>query len=254
MEFMCTAFDAPSVDFLEALDVSAYKTASADITNTPLLEYIAKTGKPMFVSTGAARLDEIRLAYEKMNKHNDKICLLHCTSGYPTEYEDLNLSVISTLKREFPNAIIGYSGHDNGILAPSLAFMLGATVFEKHFTLNRAWKGTDHKFSLEPTGFYKMVRDLQRVTVSLGNGEKELQPFEADARKKMGKSLYAARTLRAGDVICAEDVDVKCPGGGLELYYFDHIVGKRLLVDLPDDVPFAWEHFDQAVEPVRQTA
>ncbi len=135
VEFMVTPFDSDSVDFLEELKITSYKSASADITNTPLLEYMAKKGKPMFVSTGAATLEEINMAYNTISKYNDKVCLMHCTAGYPTEYHDLNLKVIETLKKEFPNVIIGYSGHDNGVLAPVIAYMLGATVIEKHFTL-----------------------------------------------------------------------------------------------------------------------
>src|SRR3569833_1140517 len=224
------------------VDIAAYKIASADITNVPLLEYVAKTGKPMFVSTGAATLGEIRLAYDTISKHTGQVCILHCTAGYPTEYENLNLRVISTLRATFPDAVIGYSGHDYGILAPSVAYMLGATVVEKHFTLNRSWKGTDHKFSLEPTGLHKMVRDLRRIDASLGDGHKEIQKFEVDARKKMGKSLYAARNLRAGMVLSAADVVVKSPGGGMAPYRLDELVGKTLMIDLPAEVPFAPEH------------
>lgn len=242
VDFIVTPFDHPSVDFLEKVGIAAYKIASADITNVPLLEYVAKTGKPMFVSTGAATLDEIRLAYDTIAKHNGQVCILHCTAGYPTEYENLNLRVISTLRDTFPDAVIGYSGHDYGILAPSVAYMLGATVVEKHFTLNRSWKGTDHKFSLEPTGLHKMVRDLRRIDMSLGNGQKEIQKFEVDARKKMGKSLYAARNLRAGTVLSAADVVVKSPGGGMAPYRLDELIGKTLLIDLPAEVPFAAEH------------
>lgn len=243
VDFMVTPFDFPSVDFLEKLGVDAYKIASADITNTPLIEYVAKTGKPLFLSTGAATLDEIRLAYEMVLRHQDKLCLLHCTAGYPTEYEDLNLKVITTLRQSFPEAVIGYSGHDNGILAPALAYMLGATVVEKHFTLNRALKGTDHKFSLEPTGLHKMIRDLRRIDVSLGDGVKQLQAFEADARKKMGKSLYAARTLKAGTVITEKDVTIKSPGGGIPPYRLNELIGRKLQVDLPAEMAFADEHF-----------
>lgn len=245
VDFIVTPFDFNSVDFLEDIGLDAYKVASADITNTPLLAYIAQTGRPMFVSTGAATLGEVQLAYQAMRAINDQICLLHCTAGYPTEYENLNLNAISSLREAFPDAVIGYSGHDYGILAPSIAYMLGATVVEKHFTLNRSWKGTDHKFSLEPTGLHKMVRDLRRVDVSLGDGKKEIKPFEVDARKKMGKSLYAARTLRAGSVVTRDDIVIKSPGGGLEPYHLEQLIGKRLCVDVPEEVPLAFNHFQE---------
>lgn len=249
VEFMSTPFDEPSVDFLEELDVGAYKVASGDLTNTPLLEYIARLGKPMLISTGASSLDEIRIAYRTVAPHNDRICLLHCTAGYPTEYDSLNLKGITTLRTEFPDAIIGYSGHDIGILAPVIAYMLGAAVVEKHFTLNRAWKGTDHKFSLEPPGLHKMVRDLHRVDISLGDGVKEVQPFEADARKKMGKSLYAARPLLAGTVLTIDDIAVKSPGDGMPPYRMDEFLGRRLSCDLEEETPLAFEHLAAEEQP-----
>ena len=239
VEFMSTPFDDDSVDFLEQLEVPAYKVASGDLTNTPLLEYIAKLGKPMLISTGASTLEEIHIAYEAVARYQDQICLLHCVSGYPTDYENLNLKGIETLRREFPKAVIGYSGHDNGILAPVIAYMLGAAVVEKHFTLNRSWKGTDHKFSLEPTGMRKMVRDLRRVDTSLGNGVKVVQDFEEGARMKMGKSLYAARDLPAGTVIGEDDIVAKSPGDGMPPYRLSELLGKRLSVDMKMEEPFS---------------
>ena len=118
VEFMCTAFEPNSVDFLERLGITSYKVASGDLTNVPLLEYIATTQKPIFLSTGASTLEEIHISYNAIHKYHDKICLLHTICSYPAEYVDLNLRVIQTLKKEFPEAVIGYSGHDNGILAP----------------------------------------------------------------------------------------------------------------------------------------
>lgn len=228
VEFMSTAFDHPSVDFLEDIGITSYKVASGDITNTPLLERIAKIGKPMFVSTGASTLAEVRLAYETILNHNKELVLFHCAAGYPTEYQDLNLRVIDTFKREFPEAVIGYSGHDNGILGPVIAYILGATVMEKHFTLNHAWKGTDHKFSLEPTGLRKQIRDLRRIDLSLGEGNKIIRDFETSARSKMGKSLYAAQEISAGSVLSKNDVTIKSPGGGLPPYELESIVGRKL--------------------------
>lgn len=235
VEFLSTAFDFKSVDFLEDLGVTSYKVASADVTNTPLLEYIAKLGKPMIVSTGAADMEEIRLAYETILKHNDKLCLMHCIAGYPAEYHDLNLNFITTLIKEFPEAIIGYSGHDNGILAPVVAYMLGATVLEKHFTLNRSWKGTDHKFSLEPEGIRKQIRDLRRIDISIGNGKKGIHDYEIEAKKKMGKGIYASRPLSAGTVITWEDISLKTPTNGTPPYMIDKIIGKKLKTDLDNE-------------------
>jgi len=245
VEFMATAFDFKSADFLHALGVTSYKLASSDLTNTPLIEYVAKFKKPVFLSTGAATIEEIRLAYKAILRHNSQLCLLHCVAGYPTEYHDLNLRVISALKKEFSRAIMGYSGHDNGILAPVLAYMLGAIVVEKHFTLNHAWKGTDHKFSLEPEGLRKMVRDLRRVDVSMGNGKKIVHDFEIEARKKMGKGIYTARPLKAGAILRKEDLCLKTPFNGTPPYLLSEILGRRIKVDLMEESPLSWDDIEQ---------
>ncbi len=244
VEFMATAFDFKSVDFLEDLGIASYKIASGDVTNTPLLTYIARLGKPMFVSTGAASLEEVRIAYETILAYNNKLCLMHCIAGYPTEYHDLNLQTIETFKKEFPEAIIGYSAHDNGILASVIAYMLGAMVVEKHFTLNRSWKGTDHKFSLEPEGLRKQVRDLRRVDISLGDGKKVLQDFEKDARLKMGKGIYTSRPLSADTVIGWDDICFQTPGNGIPPYRVNEIIGKKLKVDLKEETSISFEYLE----------
>src|SRR3972149_164383 len=235
VEFMSTAFDFKSADFLEDLGVTSYKIASGDVTSAPLLEYIAKFKKPMFISTGAATMEEVRMAYETVIKHNDKICLLHCVAEYPTEYHNLNLRIIEILKKEVPGTIIGYSAHDNGILAAVMAYMLGATVVEKHFTLNRSWKGTDHKFSLEPEGLRKQVRDLRRVDMALGERKKVLHDFERSAREKMGKGVYAARALSKGTVLTEENTCLKIPANGTPPYLLKGMLGKKLKADLAEE-------------------
>lgn len=242
VEFMCAPFDLPSVEFLEDLKIGSYKTASGDVTNVPFLRHIAKLKKPMFVSTGAATLADVRRAHDAVREYNDKLCLLHCTAGYPTEYHDLNLRVVETMKREFPDALIGYSGHDNGILAAVVACMLGAVVVEKHFTLNHAWKGTDHKFSLEPEGMRKQVRDLRRLSITLGDGIKNVQPFETFAKQKMGKGLYAARALKKGTVLAERDIAVKSPGNELEPWMLDRVVGRKLKKNLNEEDPLSLAH------------
>jgi N-acetylneuraminate synthase/sialic acid synthase len=239
VEFMATAFDFKSADFLEGLGVTSYKLASGDITNTELLKYVARFRKPMFMSTGAASLAEVRIGYEATRAINDQICLLHCTASYPTDYPFLNLRSVATLKKEFPDAVIGYSGHDNGILAAVIAYMLGATVVEKHFTLNHSWKGTDHRFSLEPEGLRKQVRDLQRMDLALGSGEKILMDFERDARTKMGKGIYSTRKLKAGTIIGREDICLKSPANGIPAYLFESLIGKKLQRDVEEENPIS---------------
>lgn len=244
VEFMCTAFDVESADFLEDLGIASYKIASGDLTNTPLLEYIAKRKKPMFVSTGASDLNEVRTAYDTITKYNDQLCFLHTTCIYPADYPELHLRVVQTLAKEFPKALVGYSGHDNGILAATLAYMLGANVIEKHFTMNRSWKGTDHKFSLEPEGLRKQVRDLRRVDIAMGSADKKVYANEASAKSKMGKSIYAARALPKGCVLKREDVVFKSPAGGLHPYQLNQVIGRRLMTDLPLEGMFTLDQLE----------
>ena len=213
--FFATPFDFPSVDFLEKVGVPCYKVASGDLTNIPLIEYIARTGKPMIVSTGAGTLEDVRRAYDAIAPLNDQVAILQCTAEYPGDHKDMNLSVIQTYIREFPDALIGLSDHDNGIAMALVAYVLGARVIEKHFTLNRSWKGTDHAFSLEPEGMRKLVRDVHRASVAMGDGVKRVYDKELPAKTKMGKKIVAARDLPRGHTIEAGDLAFKSPGDGL---------------------------------------
>lgn len=233
--FFATAFDIPSADFLAELDMPAYKIASGDLNNTPLLKHVASFGKPIFVSTGGGTMGDVRRAYEVIMPINKQLCLMQCTASYPPEWEQLDLGVITTFRHAFPDVVIGFSSHDSGIALGPPAHVLGSRVIEKHFTLNRAMKGTDHAFSLEPTGLRKLVRDLKRTKLSLGNGEKRRYDSEVGPIKKMSKKLVAARDLPAGHVLTPEDMAIKSPGDGLKPYMFDTMVGRRLIKDLKAD-------------------
>lgn len=228
LTFFATAFDFPSVDFLAELDVPALKIASADLRNLPLLQYAARVGKPMILSTGAATLEDVRRAVDTLLPVNPVVCIMQCTAVYPADFQELDLRVITTYRELFPDLVIGYSGHDNGIAMPVVAYALGARVIEKHFTLNRAMKGTDHAFSLEPVGMRKMVRDLRRARVALGDGMKKFYPSEHPAVVKMGKKIVAARDLPAGHRLSAEDLTLKSPGDGLTPYNLAGVVGRVL--------------------------
>jgi len=230
--FFATAFDIPSADFLAELQSPAYKISSGDLKNTPLLAHVARIGKPMIISTGGAAMEDVQRAYDVIMPINPQLCILQCTAGYPAENAELDLRVIATYRERFPDAVIGYSGHDNGIAMPLAAYMLGARVIEKHFTLSRSMKGTDHSFSLEPVGMKKMVRDLERVQVALGDGRKKVYASEASPLLKMGKKLVAAHDLPAGHVLTAADIAVKSPGDGLPPYYLDQILGQALVREL----------------------
>lgn len=236
-----TAFDFPSADFLAELDMPAYKIASGDLTNIPLMKYVASLGKPVIISSGGGTLDDVRRAYEAILPVNSQLGILHCTSGYPCEYEEMNLRVIETYRREFGDAVIGLSCHDTGISMAVVGYVLGAQIVEKHFTLNRTWKGTDQAFSLEPTGMRKMVRDLRRVRPALGDGVK--RPFESEKGPltKMAKKLVAARALPAGHVVAASDIAIKSPGDGLAPYFIDDVIGGKLTRALVEDEGFRLE-------------
>ena len=239
LDFFATAFDIPSADFLERLDVPAYKMASGDLKSIPLLQHVARFGKPMILSTGGASLDDIQRAYDAVMPINNQICIMQCTGGYPPEWNELNLMVIDTLRKEFPDITTGFSSHDSGIAMAVAGFMLGARVIEKHFTLNRAMKGTDHAFSLEPGGLTKMVRDLKRLKLALGDGKKITFASEKAPITKMGKSLVANRDLPQGHVLTSDDIAMKSPGGGIPPYEWENLVGKTLVQPMQED-----EHFD----------
>jgi N-acetylneuraminate synthase/sialic acid synthase len=248
--FFATAFDFKSVEFLASLEMPAYKIASGDLHNTPLQREVARVGKPVILSTGGGTVADIRRACDAMLPINPQLCLLHCTASYPSEPEHMNLNAISTLLKEFPAQVIGLSDHENGIDAASVAYMLGARVFEKHFTINRAWKGTDHSFSLEPAGLKKLVRNLNRIPVLLGSAAKQPLDCEKSALRKMSKSIVAAADLPEGHVLTAADLALKSPGGGLPPYEYDNLLGRRLAVAVSQDDILTFEKLLAVVDKV----
>ena len=235
VDFFSTAFDLASADFLRDLDVPAYKIASGDLKSTPLLRHVASFGKPVVISTGGAVIDDVQRAYDTIMPINPQLAILQCTAGYPAAFEELDLRVISTFRERFPGAVIGFSSHDNGIAMPVAAYMLGARIVEKHFTLNRASKGTDHAFSLEPVGLRKMVRDLERTHKALGNGLKKIYDSEKAPITKMGKSLVVARDVPSGHILGPGDIVMKSPGGGIPPYELDKVLGRVTLRPLMED-------------------
>jgi len=233
-----TAFDFNSADFLAKLDMPAFKLASGDLKNIPLLTYIAQFQKPMVLSTGGGTMEDVNRAYDAIMPINQQLCLLQCTAGYPAEFDELNLRVITTFRERFPDITIGLSSHDNGIAMAVAAYMLGARIVEKHFTLNHTWKGTDHAFSLEPIGFRKLVRDLKRLKVAIGDGVKRTYESEVTPIIKMGKKLVAARELPEGHTIRREDIAIKSPGDGLQPFEIDKVIGRvtRQTLSSDDDI------------------
>jgi len=237
--FLSTPFDFESADFLEDL-VPAYKISSTDLTNLPFLEYIAKKGKPIILSTGMATLGEIEEAVNTIKKYNEDIILLHCITNYPADFEELNLRAIKTLKEAF-KLPVGYSDHSLGIYAPIAAVTLGAIVIEKHFTIDKNLPGPDHKASLNPEELKEMVKAVRLTEKALGDGIKRPTFSEEKIKKVARKSLVANVDIPKGSIIKREMVTIKRPGIGIEPKYLDVVAGKRARRDIKKDEVLRWE-------------
>jgi N-acetylneuraminate synthase/sialic acid synthase len=186
VDFFATAFDEPSADVLMRIGVPAIKIASGGLTDTPLLTHVASLGVPVVLSTGGADASMIDRAVNTVHARHSQLALLHCTAAYPVlDYRELNLRHIATLRQRYPELVIGWSGHVSGIAMALVAYAFGARILEQHFTLNRAGKGTDHGFSLEPVGLTKLVRDLERAREACGDGIKRIYPSECAPLSKM---------------------------------------------------------------------
>ncbi len=235
--FLCSAFDSDSADFLDELGVPAYKVASADLTNLPLLDHLAQKGKPLILSTGMSRMDEVEFTVNYLKERQVEFALLHCNSTYPASFEDINLRFMNQLRRfDVP---VGYSGHERGIAVSTVASALGASIIERHLTLDRTMDGPDHAASLEPQGFKKMVRDIRQVAQALGTGqEKFISRGEILNREVLGKSLVAARRIEAGETISAEMITVKGPALGLSPQNYIKLVGRLAQRVIEEDEPF----------------
>ena len=224
--FLASAWDIKSADFLESLGMPAFKVASADLTNLPLLEHIARKGKPMLVSTGMSTLEEVAEAMEVINRHNEQVILLHCVSVYPRESEEVNLRVIETLRDRF-NVPVGYSGHEKSGWAVSLgAVALGAVIVERHFTLDRTLPGPDHAASLESLGLMRLISNIHDLEAAMGTGDKQINKAEAEVRKRLAKSIVARCEIKKGTTILPGMLTVKGPGDGLKPKYLPILFGK----------------------------
>ena len=229
IDFFATAFDFKSADFLMEMEVPAFKVASGDLKSIPLIRYLSKLGKPLIISTGGGLIEDIDTAVRTASESNSNIALLQCTAGYPPEYSELNLNVIRTYRERYPEVVVGYSGHDSGISMALVSFVLGARVIEKHFTLNRAMKGTDHAFSLEPVGMSKMIRDIGRAKTAMGDGIKIPYPSEEAPLIKMGKSLYATRNLQKGELLSEDMFDLRSPAIGIPPSRIEEFLGRPIV-------------------------
>lgn len=238
IDFLSTPFDIRAVDTLEPL-VPAYKIASADITNIPLLRRAAQKGKPILLSTGASTLSEVYRAMETIHgEGNDQIVLLHCILNYPTAYADANLGMIAHMRRIFPDHVIGYSDHtttermDDVLL---MAWMLGAQVIEKHYTHDKSLPGNDHYHAMDPADLARFVERTRFMESLFGSADKHYLPSEEPARAHARRSLVAARRIPKGAVIAEDDLICKRPGTGIPPTLFDFVVGGTALMDVEAD-------------------
>lgn len=233
--FLSTPFDLPSIELLERLNLDCYKVPSGEITDYPYLVRIAKTHKPVLLSTGMSSLKEVDEAVQILRKNGTTdITLLHCNTQYPTPMEDVNLSAMQTLKKKF-NVQVGYSDHTLGIEIPIAAVAMGAKVIEKHFTLNKKMEGPDHKASLEPQEFSEMVRAIRSIENAIGNGSKYCSASERSNIVAARKSIVASKDIRRGEIFSEENLTTKRPGDGISPMMWLDILGKTASSDFKKD-------------------
>lgn len=244
VDFMSTPFDYASADYLENL-VDIYKISSSDLSNLPFIRHIAKKGKPVYLSVGASYLSEVEEALRILKEeHCPEIALLHCVLSYPTRNEDANLAVIQTLKRIFPDVMVGYSDHtlpDPQMTILSTAFLYGAQVIEKHFTLDKTLSGNDHYHAGDPEDFKKAIENFELICTVTGSGEKTVLECEQVPRREARRSLVLTRSMKAGEEIQERDLMAKRPGTGIAPKYADVVIGRAVKQELPEDTILTWD-------------
>jgi N,N'-diacetyllegionaminate synthase len=237
IKFLSTGFDEESIDFLDSIKIDLFKIPSGEITNKPFLEHIAKKKKPIIVSTGMATLNEVRAAIDVLHSNgipNKQITVLHCNTEYPTPMKDVNLRAMLTLKQEF-DVNIGYSDHTLGIEVPIASVTLGASVIEKHFTLDKNMEGPDHKASLDPDELKEMVKSIRNIEEALsGSGIKEPSESESKNIQIARKSIYTNKPIQKGNLLRKEDLIMMRPGDGISPMDIDLLVNKQVAKDLPE--------------------
>lgn len=245
--FLSTGFDTESIDFLDQIGIPFFKIPSGEITNLPLIKHIAKKGKPIVMSTGMATLQEIEMALKNITLEGismDNITILHCNTEYPTSMHDVNLRAMIQIKDIF-GVNIGYSDHTLGIEVPIAAVALGATIIEKHFTLDRQMTGPDHAASLEPNELKAMVDAIRNIELALGGtGIKEASSSEIKNKDIARKSIHIANIVNAGQPIQAIDLVMKRPGDGISPMDIEKVIGKKVTRDLFPDDQLTWEDIE----------
>ena len=236
-------FDKTSVDFLEDMDMPAYKIASFEITDIPLIEYVASIGKPVIISTGIACMEDIELAVKTcLDVGNDKISLLKCTSSYPAPFEEINLNTIPDIAERF-NVVVGLSDHTLGGEVSTAAVALGANIIEKHFILDRNMGGPDSEFSMEPHEFRQMVNSIRNVEKAMGKVNYELSE-KSKLNREFSRSLFVVEDIKKGEIITEDNVRSIRPGFGLHPKYLKEILGKKVNKDLEKGTPMGLEFIE----------
>ncbi|GBM62561.1 Sialic acid synthase [Araneus ventricosus] len=234
--FAASGMDKPSTDFLNSLGVPFFKIGSADTTNLPLLKHLCRYNKPLVISTGMTTEADVCKMYDEVSKESQQIALLQCTSCYPTPPHNVNLNVMKAYKDLFPEAVIGYSGHEKGIGISLAAVASGAKILERHITLDHSYKGSDHKSSLEPQELKNLVDGIRRIEKAMGSNKKEFQECEKPCFEKLGKTIVASRFLESGTFLDEDAMDVKVSvkKGYDPINYYD-LIGKQLKTEVEKD-------------------
>ncbi len=243
MDCFSSPFDFTAVDFMEEMDMPAYKIASFEIRDIPLIRKIAKLGKPVIMATGIAYLEDIERAVRVCREEgNDQIILLKCTSTYPSPYEDMNIRVIPHMAEVF-DCMTGLSDHSMGSAVAVASVALGARMVEKHFTLSRADGGPDAAFSMEPAEFKKMADEIRIVEKALGRVTYQLTEKQERSREE-GRSLFVTQDIGAGEVFTPENLRSIRPAFGMAPMYYEEVLGKKARVSIPRGTPMAWEYVE----------
>lgn len=244
MDYTSTPFDYASADYLERM-VDFYKISSSDLSNIPFVRHIGAKGKPVVLSVGASYLSEVDEAVRTLKESGcTDITILHCVLSYPTAPENANLSVIETLKKVFPDLKVGFSDHvapDNTMMTLATAYMLGAEVIEKHFTLDKTLPGNDHYHAGNPEDFKKAIANFKWIDIVKGSPDKTVLPCEIVPRREARRSLVLTRSMKAGEIVRQDDIMAKRPGIGISPAYTEIIIGRMIKKDLDEDTILTWD-------------
>jgi len=248
IEFFSTAFDFNSADYLNKL-MNVYKISSSDLNNLPFIKHQAKKDKPILMSTGASSAEEIDSAVSEIRKANNKpLVIMHCVLEYPTPQEHANLMKIASIKSRYPDVIIGYSDHT----VPSdtkeiitTAYLLGAVVVEKHFTLDKTLKGNDHYHAMNPADAKDIIERIKRLNIICGDGNLTVSETESPARQNARRSVISARAIKKGETITTEMLTYKRPGNGISPSDFNKLLGLKAVTDISEDTILQWDMFEK---------